>query len=156
MTYKKKTALEKLTNPTHKAKIVKIEGKMRKNWGTGTCAIPLPLDVDTLMKKVPRGKVTTVNKIRNAIAKKYKATMGCPICCGIFTNIVAHAAEEQRAAGKKRLTPWWRTIKSDGSLNEKYPDGIKFQKTLLENEGLKIIKKGKKYLVEDFEKKLNK
>lgn len=39
-------------------------------------------------------------------------------------------------------------------LNEKYTGGIEKQKKLLEDEGHKIIQKGKKFLVVDFEKKL--
>jgi len=41
-------------------------------------------------------------------------------------------------------------------LNEKYPGGIEGQKKLLENEGHKVLQKGKKHLVLDFEKYLAK
>jgi alkylated DNA nucleotide flippase Atl1 len=47
-------------------------------------------------------------------------------------------------------TPYWRTLKKDGELNEKYPDGIEGQKALLEAEGHTIIQKGKKYFVQDY------
>jgi len=62
---------------------------------------------------------------------------------------LANAAEEQKKEGKKNITPWWRTLKSGGWLNEKYPSGIKNHKKLLRNDGWKIIQKGKKYLVEN-------
>jgi hypothetical protein len=39
-------------------------------------------------------------------------------------------------------------------LNEKYPGGIEAQKVFLEKEGHKVVKKGKKYQILDFEKSL--
>jgi len=147
MTYKKKSAVEKLHESHGLPKVVKITGKMTKRWGQGTVAIPAPIEVDAIMKKVPKGKLITINEIRQIIAKKHKATIGCPITCGIFAWIAAHAAEEEKAAGKKDITPWWRTLKGDSELNEKYPGGIENQKKLLEKEGHKIIQKGKKYFV---------
>jgi alkylated DNA nucleotide flippase Atl1 len=73
---------------------------------------------------------------------------------GIFARIAAGAAEEDTKEGEKNITPYWRTLKSGGVINEKYPGGEMGQKKLLENEGHKVIQKGKKYLVCDFEKNL--
>jgi len=154
MAYKKKTALEKLHESHGLPKVEKITGKMSKKWGRGTVVIPAPIEVDKIMKKVPKGKLITINQIRQIIAKKHKATIGCPITCGIFAWISAYAAEEERAKGKKSITSWWRTLKSDGTLNEKYPGGQENQKKLLEKEGQKITRKGKKYIVVDYEKSL--
>jgi hypothetical protein len=41
-----------------------------------------------------------------------------------------------------------------GVLNEKFPGGAAKQKKLLEDEGHRIIPKGKRYVVVDFEKYL--
>jgi len=149
---KQKNWVEKLKNNKGLPKVVKITGKMSKRWGTGSVAIPAPMEVNEIMKKVPKGKLISINQIRQVIAKRHKATIGCPITCGIFAWIAANAAEEDRKQGKKDITPYWRTLKSDGSLNEKYPSGLEGQKKLLEKEGHKIIRKGKKYLVVDYEK----
>ncbi len=151
---KKKSWLEKLKDSHGLPKVEKIKGKLSKRWGRGTVAIPAPLEVNEIMKKVPKGKLITINEIRSMIAKKHKATIGCPITCGIFAWISAHAAEEEKGKGKKNITPWWRTLKSDGTLNEKYPGGQDYQKKLLTREGQEIVKKGKKYLVVNFEKRL--
>lgn len=70
---------------------------------------------------------------------------------GIFVNIVAWASYQRN----ENITPYWRTLKSDGELNAKYPEAIELQKKLLEKEGHIIISKGKKnikYYVKDFEK----
>ena len=63
------------------------------------------------MKQVPKGRVVTINELRAALAKKHKADFACPITTGIFSWIAAHAAAEDEAEGKKRITPFWRTLK---------------------------------------------
>jgi alkylated DNA nucleotide flippase Atl1 len=116
--------------------------------------IPAPREVDGIMKKVPRGKLITINQIRAALAKRHQADFACPITTGIFAWIAANAAEEAVREGQKRVTPYWRTLKSGGELNEKYPGGIAKLKQRLEAEGHKVVKKGKRHSVADFEKAL--
>ncbi|RLF46202.1 MAG: hypothetical protein DRN29_05440 [Thermoplasmata archaeon] len=150
----RKSWQEKLADDKDLPRVEKITDKMSKRWGEGTFVIPAPREVDEIMREVPEGKLITINQIRQILAKKHNATIACPITTGIFAWIAAHAAEEARAEGKKDITPWWRTLKTGGILNEKYPGGIERQKELLEKEGHKIIQKGKKYVVADFEKHL--
>jgi len=127
---------------------------MSARWGTGTVVIPAPLEVDALMKRVPSGKVVTINELRAALAKKHKASIGCPITTGIFAWIAARAADEAASAGRKKVTPYWRTLKSGGQLNSKYPGGWAALRRLLEAEGHKIRRRGSNYYVTDFEKVL--
>jgi alkylated DNA nucleotide flippase Atl1 len=150
MPAKKITWQEKLNDSKGYPKVEEIKGKMSKKWGTGTVVIPAPIEVDQLMRKVPKGKLTTINEIRSALATKHKATIGCPLTTGIFAWISAYAAEEQKQLGKTDITPYWRTLKTGGFLNEKYPGGLETQKQLLEQEGHVVIKKGKKYFVKDY------
>ena len=147
---------EKLADDKGLPKVVEITDRMSKRWGTGTVVIPAPREVDEIMRKVPRGKLITVNQIRSLLAQRHGATIGCPITTGIFLNIAARAAEEAAAEGKKDITPYWRTLKSDGSLNEKYPGGVEAQAAHLTGEGHTIEPgKGKKPpKVRDFEKAL--
>jgi hypothetical protein len=118
---KKKTWREKLNDSKGLPKVEKITDKMSKRWGTGTVVIPAPIEVDEMMRKVPAGKLITINEIRAALAKKHKATIGCPMTTGIFAWVAAHAAEEREQSGERNVTPYWRTLKADGVLNEKYP-----------------------------------
>ena len=111
--------------------------------------IPAPIEVDELMRRVPKGKLVTINELRAALAAKHKVGMACPITTGIFAWIAAHAAEE--TGGK---TPYWCTLKTGGQLNEKYPGGISSLCRKLKAEGHKIVKKGKRHLVADFEQSL--
>jgi len=151
---KKKSWSEKLKDSKDLPKVEKITDKMSKRWGTGTVVIPAPMEVDEIMRKIPEGKITTVNEIRAVLAKKHGASIGCPITTGIFAWIAANAAEEQRQKGEKNITPYWRTLKTEGVINEKYPGGAEGQKKLLEKEGHRVIQKGKKYVVVNYEKSL--
>jgi hypothetical protein len=103
------------------------------------------------MKQVPRGRLTTINELRAALAKKHKADFACPITTGIFSWIAAHAADEAAMEGRKRFTPYWRTLKSGGELNPKYPGGIPRLKKLLRAEGHKIAQRGKRFFVTEFQ-----
>jgi len=134
--------------------VEKITGKMSKRWGTGTVVVPAPIEVDEMMRKAPRGRLVTINEIRAALAKKHGATIGCPITTGIFAWVAANAAEEEKERGKGGITPYWRTLKRGGEVNPKYPGGIEAQTKLLEEEGHRVIQKGKKYVVVDYEKSL--
>ena len=146
----RKTWREKLTDNKGLPKIAEIDCSRSKRWGTGTFVIPAPIEVKELMDRVPKGKLTSINELREALAKKHGTTIACPITTGIFAWIAAHAAEESAAEGAKRSTPYWRTLKTGGELNPKYPGGIPALRKYLETEGHKVVQKGKRYFVEDF------
>jgi alkylated DNA nucleotide flippase Atl1 len=155
--YKKKSWTEKLYDTKDFPRIEKITEKMSRKWGaTGTVVIPSPLEVDELMQKIPKGKLTTMNQIREYLAKKHGATICCPLTSGMFARIAAEAAEEQKKQGKEDTTPYWRTLKEGGIINPKYPGGTEKQKQFLEQEGHAIFQKGKKYFVKDYNKALAK
>jgi hypothetical protein len=147
----RKSWREKLGDAKGLPKIGRVEGKMTQRWGTGTMVIPAPMEVDAVMKKVPRGRLTTINEIRSALARKHRVDVGCPITTGIFAWIAAHAAEEAAAAGFKRITPYWRTLKTGGELNAKYPGGVVALKKRLRAEGHKVVRKGKRFVIADYE-----
>lgn len=110
-----------------------------------------PSDYDALMKKVPEGKVITVGNIRKYLSDKAGADFTDPMTAGIFVNIAAWASFQRNG---KDETPYWRTLKSDGELNDKYPGGVMKQKERLESEGHTVIQKERKnirYYVKDYE-----
>ena len=156
MTRTRKNWQEKLADDKDLPKVIEINDKMSKRWGTGTMVIPAPREVDEIMRRVPAGKLITVNEMRAFLARKHGAGIGCPMTTGIFAWVAAHAAVEASNEGKEDTTPYWRTLRADGSLNEKYPGGIATQTTRLKEEG-HIIEpgKGKKPpSVKDFEEAL--
>jgi alkylated DNA nucleotide flippase Atl1 len=151
----KKSWREKLADSKDLPRVEVIPDRMKAKWGEGTLVIPAPIEVDELMRRVPKGRVTTINAIRKALAEKHHATIACPITTGIFAWIAANAADEVTALRPKaRITPYWRTLKTGGVLNEKYPGGIANQKQRLNAEGHRISKKGKNQVVTDVEQSL--
>jgi alkylated DNA nucleotide flippase Atl1 len=150
----KKSWREKLADSKGLPKVAEVCGKMSRRWGTGKMVIPAPMEVDAVMKQVPKGRVVTVNELRAALAAKHKADFACPLTTGIFAWITAHAAAEAEAGGAKRVTPYWRTLKNGGELNPKYPGGVEAVAKRLRAEGHQIVKKGKRLLVADYQKVL--
>jgi hypothetical protein len=137
-------------------RVVEIDEGMSQRWGTGTVVIPDPLEVNEIMRNVPRGKLITINQIRARLAKRHGASIGCPITTGIFAGIAARAAEEDAAEGKKDITPYWRTLKVGGVLSDKFPGGVEAQAAKLKAEGHTILpdRKGQPKKVKDFERSL--
>lgn len=150
----RKTFREKLADDKDLPRVEQISPGMAKKWGPGTIVLPAPSEVHGIMKSVPRGKLITINQIREAVAARHKATIACPIVTGILARVVAGAAGEDEADGKRRITPYWRTLKGKGELNAKYPGGLAGQRRRLEAEGHTIVTRGKKMLVKDYEARL--
>lgn len=147
----KKSWREKLADNKGLPKVGKVTGGMSKRWGTGTMVIPAPREVDALMKQVPKGRVVTITELRTALARKPKADFACPITTGIFSWIAAHAAAEAETEGARRITPFWRTLKTGGEVNPKYPGGVRQIARRLRVEGHKVVSKGKRTMVASYE-----
>ena len=146
-----KTFEEKLNDSKDMPKLIELDDpKQIKQYGGKLMLIAPPLAYDAIMKKVPAGKVITSDIVRDYLAKKEGADFTCPLTAGIFMNIAAGAAAERT----RDETPYWRTLRKDGELNEKYPGGIDAQKLHLEMEGHTVIQKGKRYFVKDYKEKL--
>jgi hypothetical protein len=152
---KRKTWREKLADSKGLPQTGRIEGKMTTRWGTGTMVVPAPLEVDAIMRTIPRGKLITITEIRDRLAKKQRVNVCSPITTGIFAWIAAHAAEEDAAEGKKNITPYWRTLKTGGELNPKYPGGIDGVKKHLKAEGHRVVARGKRYFVDGYAEALS-
>ena len=141
MPYKRKTAREKLESEhASHGKAFPIPKEMQRSLGAGTMIVPRPLDVDAAMARVRKGKLVTLTQIRASLAKKAKVDQCCPLTTGIFARLAAEASEEDAAAGKKRVTPWWRTVRDGGRLIDKFPGGGTVQAARLRREGHRIIK----------------
>jgi len=113
-----------------------------------------PSEVVEIMKGIRRGKLLTITEICRTLAAKHGARACCTLTAGIFIMTAANAAEEAARSGGKLDIPYWRTLKANGYLNEKYPGGIEAQRRLLEQEGHRIVHKGAKAFVEHYEKSL--
>jgi len=127
-----------------------VDAARSKRGGTGTFVIPAPMEVDELMRRVPRGKVVTIDRLRETLARRHGTSTACPITTGIFSWIAAHAAAEAAADGARATTPYWRTLKAKGELNPKYPGGLAGVKRRLAAERHQFVQKGRRVFVKDF------
>ena len=135
-----------------KFQIITDEKSIEKYGGNRMYFAP-PVDYDRVMRRIPYGKVTTVGEIRDYFAKMSGADFTEPITAGIFVSIAAWASYQRT----EDETPYWRTLKANGELNEKYPGGIEAQRQKLEAEGHTVIQRGRKNIrcyVKDYEKVL--
>ncbi len=119
-------------------KVVDIPPKMQPRLGSGTLLLPSPRDVEGAIRGIRKGTVMTVSEIRRRLAAKYSTDSACPLVTGIFVRISAEAAEEDAREGKTRITPYWRVVKDDGSLNPRFPGGVERQAERLRDEGLHV------------------
>jgi alkylated DNA nucleotide flippase Atl1 len=116
--------------------------------------IPAPRQVDALIRRIRKGRVATVNDLRSALAREHGTEIACPITTGIFSWMAAQAAEEAAAAGRTRITPWWRVLKGEGELNSRFPGGTTEQASRLRAEGHQVIpaRRGSKLVVQDVDR----
>jgi alkylated DNA nucleotide flippase Atl1 len=159
MVSKRKSWQEKLADKKGYAKVLKLEKRfpcynavhaMGANAGDEVVLVN-PSEVVEIMKKVPEGRLITIVEICKRIAKKHNVKGCCSLTTGIFIMTAANAVEEAAKQGIDLGIPYWRTLKANGFLNEKYPGGVEAQRILLEKEGFKVAHRGKKSAVCDFQ-----
>lgn len=159
MSHKRKSWQEKLMDKDDFPKILKLEKnfpcysaahKMGANVGD-EIVLANPSEVVEIMKEVPSGKLTTIIEICKKIAENHGVKACCSLTTGIFITIAANATEEATREGKDLRIPYWRTLKANGFLNDKFPGGAKAHKEALEKEGFEILQKGRKFVVKDYE-----
>ncbi len=134
----RKSWREKMDKPDL-PKVVDIPPKMQKRVGARQLLLPNPYDVEDVIRGIRKGSVMSVGRIREYLAKKYHVEAACPLVTGIFVRIAAEAAEEDARAGKRRIAPYWRVVKEDGSLYPKFPGGVERQAERLRAEGVRVV-----------------
>lgn len=74
---KSKTSWQEKLNKKYNLPCVEpMPPKMVRQHGAGTICVPAPLEVDEIMRSVPRGRLITVNQIRAMVAREHGATVG--------------------------------------------------------------------------------
>jgi len=69
----KKSWTEKLNDSKDLPKVVPIKGKMVKRFGKGRIVIPSALCVDARMRQVRKGRLATIDGIRESITAEHQA-----------------------------------------------------------------------------------
>ncbi len=145
----KKPFNQKLHTPGDLPKVEEITNPRQiARYGPGRMLVAPPLAYDAVMKSVPGGRLITLDRVRAHLARQNGADVTCPLTAGIFINIAAQASVER---GGQDPTPYWRTLRTGGELNEKYPGGLEAHRRQLEAEGHTVIQKNKRAFVQDFE-----
>ena len=99
-----------------KDEIVKIPATMEKFIGAkGEMVKPSSESVAALVKKVPLGKLTTLDLVRDALARKHKVHTARPVAT---TKALLTAESDMQ-----RLC-YLRVLKKDGSLIDKLPEAF--------------------------------
>lgn len=106
--------------------------------GKGRMLVPTPLLVAEEVRRVRKGRLLTPGELRERLAARLGADVTCPMTTGIFLSIIAGAAEEQLAGGKRPVAPYWRVVGEDGRLNPKWPPGPARQAERLRQEGHRV------------------
>lgn len=152
---KRKTWREKINEVEEK--IHDITPEWEAKLGKGKILIPNALDIEKLINKTQAGELLTNNSIREKLAIDKNVHVTAAIPTGVYLKYIALCSEEERE-NKTSITPYWRVLKPDGSINIKNPGGAEYQMELLKSEGHIIeYQKGKKSpRVESFESKLKK
>lgn len=140
---KSKTSFrEKMLRPAEPRIVGEDAGTRR--FGVGRMLIPTPRLVEAVVRTVPEGRLMTLSELRRRLASENGADFACPLTTGIFLRIVAEAAEETLNENPAAATaPWWRTVRDDGTLIDKFPGAMALQAERLRREGQRVEPKGK-------------
>lgn len=157
MSYKKKSWAEKLEDKPTLPKVLEFDpqfpcGKALVKLGAekgDSVVLPNAKEVQAIMRAVPKGKLITIKEVCETLSRKHRTKYCCTLVTGIEVMIVGNASEEIKDG-----IPYWRTLKMNGVLNEKYPGGTEAQRQMLEKEGFEIERRGGKFRVVDFERYL--
>jgi len=140
---KKKTYREKINESEEK--IHDITPEWEEKLGKGKILIPSAVDIERLINQTSKGELLTNDVIRELLAKEKNVQLTAAIPTGIHLKYIALAAEEEKNSGTSQITPYWKVLRPDGSINVKFPISIEEQRALLEDEGHELQDgKGKK------------
>ena len=137
-------------------KIHEITPEWEAKLGKGKILIPKATDVEELIRKTESGDLLTNETIREHLAARKGVQVTAAIPTGIHLKFIALTSEFEQSEGI-RHTAYWRVLKSDGKINEKFPGGFEKQIMYLEAEGHEIEMAGKRKKVprvRNFESKL--
>jgi len=96
-----------------KSKIVDIPVKMEKYFGKGTMLHPSSLDIEELVTKIPKGKITTINHLAAYLAKTQGTDVTCPMRTG---NAIKKISERFTIESNDPALPFWRVLRSNNTV----------------------------------------
>lgn len=133
--------------PLTKDEIVPIAKDRERSLGTGgRMLLPCPTTVAAVLKRIPKGKLVTIDLIRAELARQFKVDTTCPFNTKLCLRAIAN--------GPQYKVAYWRVLRDNGDLINYYPGGVAGQGALLKEEGFKLEKKGDAPRVKAFRESL--
>lgn len=86
-----------------------------------TLFVATPQIVDRYVQQIPYGQTRSIERMRNELARRWKANATCPVSAAIFLRISAQAAVDQMSQGRPaaEVTPFWRILTSADKIAKK-------------------------------------
>ena len=131
-----KDAIE--TIPKTMEKFLGCSGKMVK---------PSADTVKAIVKKIRKGKLVTLEQLREKLACDFRVQTACP---------ASTTKALQLLSKDEKPVCYWRVVKKKGELIAKFPNGIDGHAALLEEEGFEIDFSRKNPMVINYANKLAK
>ena len=129
-------------------KIEAIPKTMEKFFGcSGTMVKPSSDTVKAIVRKIRKGKIVTLDQLREKVAKDFQVDTACPASTTKALQILSK---------ENKPVCYWRVVKKKGELFPKFPNGVEGHAALLENEGFEIDFSKKTPVVVGYELKLSK
>ncbi len=115
-----KSAKEQLNTPKNE-KIVLLDKDFAGVKAGKILFVGTPQIINNYIQKIPFGETRTIPRLKNELARKFKADATCPVSTAIFIRIAAQAAIDELNAGIDitKVTPFWRLLTSQDKITQK-------------------------------------
>jgi hypothetical protein len=125
-------------NATRAAKVVVLEKPFAGILAGSKLLIATPKILADYIARIPHGEQRGIVRLRNELARRYRAHATCPVTTAIFLRIVAEQALEELGRGAKpeTLTPFWRVIEPGSTIATKLSCDSAWLKQQREREGI--------------------
>jgi hypothetical protein len=125
-------------NATRAAKVVVLEKPFAGIPAGSKLLIATPKILADYIARIPHGEQRGIVRLRNELARRYRAHATCPVTTAIFLRIVAEQALEELGRGAKpeAVTPFWRAIEPGSTIATKLSCDSAWLRQLRENEGI--------------------
>jgi len=120
--------------------------RLRFFGGVGKMLLPGRATVAALIEKTPAGRLITTNLLCQKLARQFNVRGTCPVTTQKALQAIAHDPSANVA--------YWRVVKADGGLMNRFPGGAEGQAERLRKEGFTLDRKGKTPKVTNFRESL--
>lgn len=133
--------------PLERDEIVPVSANMARYYGAqARMLLPGRATVEAAVKKVPKGRLITIDLLRERLAADAGVETTCPFNTKLCLRAIANRP------GVK--TAYWRVVRKNGELLAYYPGGLAGHAKLLKSEGFAIDSRGRAPKVKDLAAKL--